>query len=152
MPLETYCNSRDDWPQSADHVSCCCCCCSSRVIPRASTTLFAPQIDKCVSFEKSVSFSDEPIEFLPGGKHSPQPTGNSSEPQCHSLQIPYIVTGRQHIDRLLSYSATFRFVSASNSPGRTRVNAQFHSSDRLNRGQHFEMKRNGVPLAQTPCT
>ncbi len=33
------------------------------------------QIDRCVSFEKSVSFSDEPIEYLTGGKHTPQPTG-----------------------------------------------------------------------------
>ena len=33
-----------------------------------------PNIEKCVSFEKSVSFCDDPIDLYEG-KHSPQPTG-----------------------------------------------------------------------------
>lgn len=36
--------------------------------------LFSLDLDKCVSFEKSVSFCDDPVD-LHEGKHSPQPTG-----------------------------------------------------------------------------
>lgn len=31
-------------------------------------------LEKCVSFEKSVSFCEDPVDLLEG-KHSPQPTG-----------------------------------------------------------------------------
>ncbi|XP_057378598.1 coiled-coil domain-containing protein CG32809-like isoform X3 [Daphnia carinata] len=44
--------------------------------------------EKCVSFEKSVSFCDDPIE-LPEGKHSPQPTESKpTKPAIKSSTLP----------------------------------------------------------------